>query len=91
MTAVVEWIIRADRREADLARVQRELAELGQTLEGLSVTLAPAAALAAAPDGGAFRDFVLVGTARAQDVRVLEAMAEELLLDFGFLVDFLKA
>jgi hypothetical protein len=84
------WTVRADRRDADLERLRAELLELDQTLEGLRVTLVDPQQVEDAPDGGAFRDFLPVAQASARSEQVLEVMAEELLLEFGFLVDFLK-
>lgn len=90
MTPTFTWIVRADRRDADLERLRAELQELERTLEGLQVVLVDPRQVEEAPDGGAFRDFWEVARASAGDEQVLEVMAEELLLEFGFLVDFLK-
>lgn len=81
------WTVRADRRTADYDRVRDELLSLADTLVGLHLQLATRDAFFAAPDSGTFRDFVPIATAHADDVAVLEAMAEELLAELGYEVD----
>lgn len=83
---LIQWRVRADRRVVSWARVAAELSELVETLEGLEVVWSED--YDQAPDQGAFRDFAAVATVRAADKRVLEAMAEEMLLELGFSVDF---
>lgn len=83
---LIQWRVRADRRVVSWARVASELSEIVETLDGLEVVWCED--YDQAPDQGAFRDFVAVATAQAADKRVLEAMAEELLLELGFCIDF---
>ena len=88
--APICWTIRADRREVDL---EEALAELRFLEQAMNFGLEPmsAQALEALPDGGAFRDFVPVATISSLRIDTLEEVAEELLGEFGFRVDFLKA
>lgn len=84
------WTVRMDRREGRFEAVCSEMRLLEATLEGLSLEMISPKEFEDAPDEGAFRDFHPIAYASAPDDRILEAMAEELLLEFGFLVDFLK-
>jgi len=86
-TPTFRWDIRADRRSVDFERLQAEIRELGETLAGLEVELLSYAHFQALPDEGAYRDWGPVAVATAQDPRILEALAEELILEFGFQID----
>ncbi len=79
-------LILADRRTLRWAQVADEVRELAQTLTGLNIEMMPD--FDTAPDAGAFRDFAPVARASAHDRRIVDAMVEELLLEFGFAVDF---
>ena len=81
------WVIRADRRSVDLDLLQEELLVLGSTLAGLEVELMSQEAFEAPPDAGAYRDWAPVAVAVAVDPRILEVLAEELILEFGFQID----
>ena len=81
------WVVRADRRSVDLERLHREILELGATLTGLDVELLPRSAFDDPRDEGAYRDWAPVAVALADDARILEALAEELIQDFGFQID----
>ena len=85
----LRWTVRADRRTADFEAVRAELLSLAETLVGLEVELVDRLDFDAATDAGAFRDFVPIAVARAPDLAILEAMAEELLLEFGYRLDVL--
>jgi hypothetical protein len=91
MTGHHAWALRADRRQLPWARLRAELLGLAQTLEGLRVELIPEDRYMEQPDGGAFRDFGPVATLHSDELGVLEAAAEELLLEFGFLIDLQDA
>ena len=82
------WTVRADRRAGRVGDVQAELTALGEVVDGLIVALEDPVALAARPDLGAFRDFVVVATLDAPDARILERVGEELIAEFGFTVDW---
>ncbi|MBH25618.1 MAG: hypothetical protein CMH57_14435 [Myxococcales bacterium] len=84
------WDIRADRRSVDFEHLQAELRELGETLSGLEVELLSHERFLALPDEGAYRDWGPVAVATAADPRILEALAEELILEFGFQIDMYK-
>lgn len=79
------WTISADRRQIPLGGLEKELRSLAASIEGLEVDFVEG--FEAAPDGGAYRDFVIVARATALDVRILEALTEELIAVFGFAID----
>ncbi|RAL20960.1 hypothetical protein DL240_14920 [Lujinxingia litoralis] len=84
------WSVRADRRNVDLSHLQSELNALGATVQGLRVETAEAAHFWNAPDQGAFRDFVAVGSISHSELRALEIVAEELIGEFGWTIDFTR-
>ncbi len=84
------WIVRADRNALDLELVQEDLDELGRTIEGLEIELIPATDWVSAIESNHMRDFVEIGAMSAGNVRILDIVAEELLAEFGFNVDFKK-
>lgn len=90
MTTSPRWTIRADRRTLPRDVLRGELEELAETLTGLDLTVLPQADFDDAPDRGAFRDWAPVAVVTAADPRILDALAEELVLEFGFQVDVLK-
>lgn len=80
--------VRADRRvEGSWEIVSRALERVGQGIEGVRVELAERAAFDAAPDAGAFRDFVEVGVLWHADLEPLEYAAEWLIDEFDWVVD----
>ncbi|MEO1272489.1 MAG: hypothetical protein AAFX99_30710 [Myxococcota bacterium] len=84
------WEIRADKRSVDFDHLQQEIRELGATLVGLEVEIYDRDVFLATPDAGAYRDWGPVALAMAEDPKILEALAEELVLEFGFQVDMYK-
>lgn len=85
---VISWIVRIDRRKSSREEVLEELQSLGLSIQDLSVDVVPEQTYWDAPDAGAFRDFVPVATISHVSIEALEVVAEELLLTFGWLVDF---
>jgi len=88
MTKKQTWTISADRRQLSKALLVDELRSLAESIEGL--TLEMAGGFDEAPDAGTYRDFIKVAEVSADDVRILEAMLEELVIVFGFDVDVSK-
>ncbi len=84
------WVVRADRRSVNFDRLQSELRELGDSFQDLSVELLDRGAFEDGQDQGAYRDWGPVAVATASDPRILEALAEELILEFGFQIDMFK-
>lgn len=80
-------VIRIDRRAEVLDDLLDELRQLQDTVVGLEVEFAELAIYEAARDEGKFRDFVEVAVARHEKAEVLQWLAEELVDEFGWLVD----
>ena len=80
-------VVRLDRRAEVLSDVRGELQSLRESVGGLAVSLADDGDIAAARDSGKYRDFVDVATLTHEDDAVLEWVAEELVDEFGWLVD----
>ena len=87
MTEVV-WSVRVDRRAVAVELIHEELQGLALSIEGLTLEVVPEAELRELPDLGGFRDFVVVASLSAPDVRILQAVGDELLAEFGFAVDW---
>ena len=85
---VISWTVRIDRRKASREDVLEELQSLGLSIQDLAVDVVAEQTYWDAPDGGAFRDFIPVATISHRSIEALEVVAEELLLTFGWLVDF---
>ncbi|MBA2664709.1 MAG: hypothetical protein H0U74_20650 [Bradymonadaceae bacterium] len=88
---MLSWTIRIDRRKADRDAVAAALAMLGASVKDLVVVLGSPEDYWAAPDVGAFRDFVEFATISHPAEAGLEYAAEELLESFGWLVDFQRS
>lgn len=84
------WRVRTDRRVADLAALRARLTRLDEAVDGLVVVFDDDEFIDAAPDQGAFRDFTPVATLRAPHPATLEYVAELLLEEFGWIVDFVE-
>lgn len=89
-SAVVELTVRIDRRAEVLEDLLAELGSLRETVAGLEVELVPMAEIEAARDAGKFRDFVDVARVRHDSADVLKWVAEELVDEFGWLVDIAR-
>ena len=89
VATMTTWTIRADRRTAKFGVVAEELDDLAATLEGVSIQLVDRHSWDDAPDAGAFRDFHPIATVTGQR-QALEYLAEELVAEFGYQVDFLR-
>lgn len=83
-------IVRMDRRAEVVDQLRAELRSLGESVGGLAVELVPDAEIEAARDGGKFRDFVDVARVTHAEPEVLEWVAEELVDEFGWLVDIAR-
>lgn len=81
------WTLRIDRRVLEPARVRPELELLDQGIEHLRVEFI--ARFEALDDEGAFRDFAPYAILRHPHQEVLDQIAEDLLEDFGWVIDFL--
>ncbi len=81
------WIVKADRRQADYDQVLNRLRELEQSVQGLTVIAEPPEHFHGADDDGGFRDFAVMARLTHQRNEALEIVAEELLLEFGWLID----
>ena len=80
-------VVRLDRRAEVLDDLRRELHSLAESVDGLQIDFAADAAVEAARDAGKFRDFVDVARVHHHATDVLEWVAEELVEEFGWLVD----
>lgn len=85
---LVTWTLSVDRRKADRAVLEDELASLRDTVQGLQVEILSSQDYETADDGGAFRDFVAFARLSHPQQEALDYVAEELLETFGWLVDF---
>ena len=84
------WTVSTDRRKGDRPHLLRELQELAGTIDGLHLEILPAEDYHQSPDGGGFRDFAPLAIISHPSLQALEIVAEELLAEFGWLVDFSK-
>lgn len=85
------WAIRTDRRDGDRDGILQELEALASSIDGLHLDVHPEDAFFDGPDGGGFRDFAPIATLSHPDLRALELVAEELVLQFGWRIDFSKS
>ncbi len=85
------WRLRADRRRIDYDRVADRLKSLADTVDGLDLDLVDPGQFNASDDAHNFRDFAPVGDLTHDELEVLEIVTEELLLDFGWLIDVSKS
>lgn len=86
----MEITVRIDRRAEVLADLEGELRSLSETVAGLAVEFYDRVDIEAARDAGKFRDFVDVARLVHESGDVLEWVAEELIDEFGWLVDITK-
>ncbi len=84
---MTSWTVRVDRRKDRADEVLGELLAIGEVVEGLTVTEVHPGEVG---DAGKFRDFVDLATMTHESEAVLETVGEELLLEFGWLIDFQK-
>ncbi len=89
MTASLQqWTVRIDRRQADRNAVIDLLNLLAKSVQQLQVEITADDEFWNTADIGAFRDFVAVAVISHPAEAGLEYVAEELLEEFGWLVDF---
>lgn len=81
------WVILMDRRRRALDEVWPQLVTLAAAIDDLTLSPSPALAFEQADDGGAFRDFVPIGTCAHPAEEALDVLAELLLERFGWDVD----
>lgn len=84
---MTDILVRIDRRAEVVDELRRELVSLSQSVEGLTVAFVDEDGFEQARDAGKFRDFVAVASLSHQEPEVLEWAAEELVDEFGWLVD----
>ena len=84
----VRWEVRVDRRRGEPERVSQALEALALGVEGMGFEAVTLEAFEGAPDGGKFRDFIPLGTISHLREEALAYVAEELLHEFGWGVDF---
>ena len=82
------WTLSIDRRKADRNAIIETLNELKNGVQGLEVELFDEAHYWEAGDSGAFRDFIAIARISHSHREGLEYVAEDLLEQFGWLVDF---
>lgn len=83
-------VVRIDRRAEVVGALRDELCSLGDTVAGLEVEFVDHDEIEQARDAGKFRDFVDVAHLRHESQDVLEWVAEELIDEFGWLVDIAR-
>lgn len=84
------WTLKADRRTLDKEALQKELAMLEESVQDLQVELLATHLFDEGPDAGGFRDFAPFAHISHPHLAALEIVAEELLTQFGWLIDFQK-
>lgn len=84
------WTLKADRRKVDKRALEEELSLLAETVQGLRIQILDPLAFEEGPDAGGFRDFAPFAHLSHTHLEVLEIVAEELLIHFGWLIDFQK-
>lgn len=84
------WTLKADRRKIDKRALERELSLLAETVQGLQIQTLDSPSFDEGPDAGGFRDFAPFAHISHPHLEVLEIVAEELLINFGWLIDFQK-
>lgn len=85
---MITWTLSVDRRKANRDEIIEALNALEAGVQGLSITIFDDEHYWNAPDHGAFRDFVPFATVTHAQRAGLEYVAEDLLEQFGWLVDF---
>ncbi len=81
------WTVKADRRKADRSQIIERLRSMEDTIEGLTLYEVDPQLLEMTDDERNFRDFAPVMHLSHDEVGALEVIAEELLLEFGWLID----
>lgn len=84
----LQWTVRIDRRQADRNAIIALLDQLAKSVQQLQVEITDDDEFWNTADIGAFRDFVPVAVISHPAEAGLEYVAEELLEEFGWLVDF---
>ncbi len=80
------WIVKVDRRSGDPTPVTERLEELAESVKGLRVESIDDSP----PDAGNFRDFAAVARIRHEQIQGLEVIAEQLISEFGWVIDLEK-
>ncbi len=80
-------IVKLDRRAEVFADLVAELREMAASVRGLEVDLVTGEEFERARDEGRFRDFVEVASVTHEEADVLSWVREELVDEFGWLVD----
>lgn len=83
----MEMLVRIDRRAEVVDDLIEELRLLQRSVKGLDVSLEDRESFESARDAGKFRDFVDVARLSHASPEALEVVAEELVEQFGWLVD----
>ncbi len=86
--SLLQWTVRIDRRQANRDDVIALLNQLAKSVQQLQVEITADDEFWNTADIGAFRDFVSVAVISHPAEAGLEYVAEELLEEFGWLVDF---
>ena len=86
---MIQWTVRMDRRVVDHRALQDTLTTYHMGIEHLHVEVFDAHFIETLPDAGTFRDFIPVAILSHPSEAALEYVAEALLEDFGWRVDFL--
>ena len=82
------WLVQVDRRQKGAHHdVHAFLEELLPGIAQLDYTLYTLEEALQSPDDGALRDFIPVASFHHHDVRVFQYIGEELIAQFGWLVD----
>lgn len=84
------WTVSADRRSADYRVLTDELRLLGESIAGLTVHIVDEQAFDGRDDAGNFRDFAPVARLHHGDLEALRLVAEDLITEFGWLIDLEK-
>lgn len=81
------WTLKADRRRADRDRIADRLEILEESVRGLEVRLVDDDVFQGASDEGGLRDFAPVAELTHEDRRGLQIVAQQLVDEFGWLID----
>ena len=81
------WTVKADQHQADYEEVTTHLKDLGRSIHGLSVTLCDPLQFQHRRRGSGFRSFASVAIISHDELQVLETVAEELIAQFGWVID----
>ena len=81
------WTVKVDRRKAEPAKLVERLQSLEQSVQGLRVQLVDRHLYEGEKDRGDFRDFAPVARLSHERREALRIVTEELILEFGWLID----